>query len=144
MRAILATEAPASTILIRLSVGLIFLSEGMQKFLFQDVFGVGRYAKIGLPMPGLMAPFVGGLQIVCGALVLAGFLTRPASLLLALDMFAAILTTKIPIVGKSGFWAMAHEAPMDVAMFFASAFLLVVGAGPLSLDARAARRRGGG
>jgi putative oxidoreductase len=135
-RELFTTKAPPATILIRLSVGTIFISEGMQKFLFEEVFGVGRYAKIGLPMPGLMAPFVGALQIACGVLVLVGLLTRVASLFLAADMFAAILTTKLPIVGRSGFWAMAHEAPMDVAMLFGCAFLVIVGAGPLSVDAR--------
>lgn len=142
LRSLLATDAPASVLLIRVSVTLIFVSEGIQKFLFQAAFGAGRYSRIGLPMPGLMAPFVGTLQIACGLLVLAGFLTRPAALLLALDMFAATLTTKIPIIHERGFWAMAHEAPMDVAMFFSSAFLAVVGAGPRSVDARITRRGG--
>jgi putative oxidoreductase len=44
-----ATHAPCSTILIRLIVGGTFLSEGIQKFLFPDALGVGRFVKIGIP-----------------------------------------------------------------------------------------------
>jgi uncharacterized membrane protein YphA (DoxX/SURF4 family) len=51
-------------------------------------------------------------------------------------MIVAISTTKIPMLFKSGFWAMAHEARTDWAMLLGSIFLLVVGAGPWSLDAR--------
>jgi uncharacterized membrane protein YphA (DoxX/SURF4 family) len=45
------TTAPASVILIRLLVGAVFLSEGIQKFLFPDQLGAGRLLKIGLPSP---------------------------------------------------------------------------------------------
>ncbi|HEX7603062.1 MAG TPA: DoxX family protein, partial [Polyangiaceae bacterium] len=101
--------------------------------------GVGRFVKIGIPMPGVMAPFVGVVEIVCGGLVIAGLLTRLASLPLIIDMFVAIATTKIPILMKSGFWAMAHEARTDLAMLFGCIFLMLVGAGPTSLDARVVR-----
>jgi putative oxidoreductase len=50
-----ASPAPAATILIRLIVGGVFLSEGIQKFLFPDVLGVGRFVKIGIPFPEIMA-----------------------------------------------------------------------------------------
>jgi hypothetical protein len=58
-----ASRAPAATILIRLMVGAVFLSEGIQKFLFPDALGVGRFAKIGIPYPEVMAPFVGVFEI---------------------------------------------------------------------------------
>ena len=72
-------RAPAATLLIRLAVGAIFLSEGVQKFLFPDALGVGRFVKIGIPAPAVMAPFVGVVEIVCGTLVLVGLLTRLAA-----------------------------------------------------------------
>src|SRR5437870_6309344 len=68
-RRILATDAPAAVILVRLIVGGVFLSEGIQKFLFPDALGVGRFAKIGIPAPEVMAPFVGVCEIVCGVLL---------------------------------------------------------------------------
>lgn len=147
-----ATSAPASVIIIRLLVGGVFLSEGIQKFLFSAEVGPGRFAKIGIPNPEVMAHFVGVIEIVCGSLILLGLLTRLATIPLIIDMLVAILSTKIPILlGYSfwgfslrnvpyyGFWGMAHEARTDWAMLLASIFLLIVGAGALSIDARLAK-----
>jgi len=134
-------------------VGGVFLSEGIQKFLYPGENGVGRFTKIGIPAPEVMAPFVGVIEIVCGALILIGLLTRLAAIPLIIDMLVAILSTKIPILlghgfwGFSlrplpyyGFWGMAHEARTDFAMLLGSIFLLIVGAGAWSLDARIGRR----
>jgi putative oxidoreductase len=140
LRRLLATNAPAAVILVRLSVGGVFLSEGIQKFLFPDALGVGRFAKIGIPAPEVMAPFVGVCEIVCGDLFLLGLLTRFAAVTMIIDMLVAISTTKFPILLKSGFWSMAHEARTDWAMLLGSMFLLVVGAGSWSIDAWLARR----
>jgi uncharacterized membrane protein YphA (DoxX/SURF4 family) len=138
-RRLLATNAPAAVILVRLTVGGVFLSEGTQKFLFPDALGVGRFAKIGVPAPEVMAPFVGVCEIVCGVLLLLGLLTRLAAVTMVIDMLVAISTTKVPILLKSGFWGMAHEARTDWSMLLGSAFLLVVGAGAWSVDAVLAR-----
>lgn len=134
-----ATSAPAATLLIRILVGAVFLSEGIQKFLFAAELGAGRFAKIGLPEPGLLAPFVGGCEILCGSLVVAGVWTRLAVLPLLAIMTTAFFTTKLPIFLASGFWKMAHEGRTDFAMTLGSLFLLCVGAGPLSWDARGGR-----
>jgi putative oxidoreductase len=139
-RRIVATDAPAAVILIRLIVGAVFLSEGIQKFLFPDALGVGRFAKIGIPIPDIMAPFVGVWEIVCGVLFLLGLLTRFAALIMIINMLVAISTTKVPILLKSGFWSMAHEARTDWSMLLGSVFLLVVGAGRWSVDARMGRK----
>ena len=135
------TDAPAATLLIRVMVGAVFLSEGIQKFIHPAEVGAGRFAKIGLPSPELLAPFVGSFEIVCGVLVLFGLLTRIAVLPLLAIMATAIATTKLPILQQSGFWKMAHEARTDFAMTLGSLFLLVVGAGRLSWDARRSDRR---
>lgn len=135
------TSAPRVAGLIRLMVGAVFLSEGIQKFLFPDQLGVGRFAKIGLPMPELLGPFVGTFEIVCGSLVLLGFATRLATIPLLIIMTVALSTTKWPMLAEQGFWFMAHEARTDWSMFFGSLFLLIAGAGPWSIDARLARRR---
>jgi len=87
-----------------------------------------------------MATFVGMVEIVCGTLIIFGLLTRLAAIPLIIDMVVAIVTTKIPILLKSGFWAMAHEARVDYAMLLGSVFLLVVGAGRLSIDWRLGSR----
>jgi len=133
------SRAPAAVLLIRLVVGAVFLSEGIQKFLFPDALGVGRFTKIGIPSPEILAPFVGVCEIACGALLLAGLLTRLAAIPMIINMLVAISTTKIPILLKSGFWAAAHESRTDFSMLLGSLFLLLVGAGPWSADARLAR-----
>jgi uncharacterized membrane protein YphA (DoxX/SURF4 family) len=133
---ITVTNAGREVILIRLIVGGVFISEGIQKFLFPTDLGVGRFSKIGIPSPEVLAPFVGVCEIVCGALILIGLLTRVAAVPTIIDMLVAISTTKIPILFKSGFWAMAHEARVDYTMLLGSIFLLVVGAGLWSVDAR--------
>jgi putative oxidoreductase len=133
---IFETGAPASIILIRLAVGAIFLSEGIQKFLYPAELGVGRFVKIGIPAPEFTAPFVGVVEIVCGLLVIAGFMTVLAAIALIIDMLVAISTTKLPMLAKSGFWAMAHEARVDYAMLLGCLFLLIAGAGEWSIDAR--------
>jgi Predicted membrane protein len=134
-RRMLSTSAPAATILVRLAVGCVFLSEGIQKFLFPVELGVGRFAKIGLPDPGLLAPFVGTFEVVCGALVILGLMTRLASIPLIIVISTAIVTTKLPLLATNGFWAMAHEARVDFAMLLGALFLLIVGAGRISVDA---------
>ena len=146
LRALLRTDAPGAVVLIRLLAGAVFLSEGIQKFLFPAAQGVGRFAKIGIPTPGVTAPFVGAVEIVGGILLIVGLLTRLGALALLIDISVAIATTKIPILLKSGFWAMAHEARTDYSMFMSCLFLLITGAGEWSVDRRLAGgrpRRGG-
>jgi len=140
IRRLLATQAPAAVILVRLMVGAVFLSEGIQKFLFAAELGVGRFTKIGIPAPELLAPFVGTCEIACGLLVLLGLLTRFAAVPLIAVMLVAIATTKIPMLMSKGFWAMAHEARIDWSMLLGASYLLIVGAGAWSLDAMLRRR----
>ena len=136
-----SARASAGILLVRVMVGAVFLSEGIQKFLFPAEVGAGRFARIGLPAPEVLAPFVGAVEIACGALVLAGLLTRLAALPLIAVMAVAISTTKIPILLDRGFWVMAHEARTDWAMLLGALFLAVMGAGRWSADARLFRRR---
>lgn len=143
------TTASRSVILIRIVVGWVFFSEGIQKFLYPAENGVGRFARIGIPSPDVMGPFVGVVEIVCGALILIGLLTRFAAIPLIINMLVAIVSTKVPILlghgfwGFSlrplpyyGFWGMSHEARTDFAMLLCSIFLLIVGGGLWSIDAR--------
>ncbi|WP_433524807.1 DoxX family protein [Nocardia pseudovaccinii] len=141
------TNAPASVVLIRLFVGVIFLSEGIQKFVYPDTLGVGRFDKVGIPAPGFVAPLDGVFETACGALILVGLLTRAAAVPMIADMVGALLITKLPLLwgdaalfpGKSGWWAFLHESRTDLAQLCGSAFLLIVGAGTLSLDAELIR-----
>ena len=121
-------------LLIRLIVGLIFLSEGIQKFLFPELVGAGRFEKIGFENPEFWALIVATFEIVCGSFVLIGFLTRLASIPLLIIMITALITTKIPILLNKGFWQMAHEYRTDFAMTMLLIFLIIFGAGRFSAD----------
>jgi len=124
-----------AVILIRILVGWVFVSEGIQKFLFPAALGVGRFVKIGIPHPAVMAPLVGAVEIVCGAAVILGLWTRLASIPLLAVIVTAIVTTKIPELHAAGqgFWFMLHDARTDFSMLLGLFFLLIVGGGGLAL-----------
>ena len=109
------TAAPGWTILVRLLVGLVvFLPEGIQKLAFPDLLGAGRFARIGIPFPEIMGPFVGGVEIVCGLLIILGLYTRLAAIPLIVIMVVAIASTKNSYPAWAGFLdlppARRHEA----------------------------------
>ena len=131
---IILTDNAKTTVLIRLMVGAVFLSEGIQKFLFPAQLGTGRFEKIGLPNPEFLGPFVGSFEITCGALVLLGLLTRLASIPLIIIMVAAIATTKAEVLANDGFWEMMHGSRTDWAMLLGGIFLLIKGGGAWSID----------
>ena len=149
------TSAPAAVVLVRFILGLVFLVEGILKFLYPGELGAGRFAKIGIPAPEVMGPFVGGVEVVCGALLIAGLLTRLAAIPLLIDISTAIVSTKVPVLLGHGFLgfslgklphygllSMIHEARTDLAMWFGLVFLLIVGAGAWSVDARMGAKAG--
>lgn len=131
---LLHTDTSKTTIIIRLMVGAVFLSEGIQKFLFPELRGAGRFAKIGLPYPEFLGGFVGGFEIACGILVLIGLFTRLAAIPLLAIMLVAIATTKADILANDGFWTMMHGSRTDWAMLLGSVFLIIKGGGRWSVD----------
>lgn len=144
---VIRTNSSKTTMIIRLMVGVVFLSEGIQKFLFPAVRGGGRFEKMGFPNPDFFGNFVGAFEVICGALLLLGFFTRGTALAMLINMTVAIVVTKIPIAfGESfgpfvlrdlnsyGFWPMMHEIRTDFAMWLGSLFLLINGGGQWSID----------
>ena len=115
-------------------VGGVFLSEGIQKFLFADELGAGRFQKIGLPNPEFFGSFVGTFEIICGTLILLGLFTRLTTIPLLIIMLVALATTKAEIFAEKGFWEMMHASRTDWAMLLGSLFLLIKGGGRWSLD----------
>ena len=151
---ILRTSESGWTILVRLLVGLVvFLPEGIQKLIFADALGTGRFTKIGIPFPDVLGPFVGYVEIVCGSLIILGLLTRLAAIPLIVVMIVALVSTKLPIllghnvwifhlasdIKRTGFWSAMHESRADLTMLLGCIYLLVVGAGRWSLDTVLAR-----
>jgi uncharacterized membrane protein YphA (DoxX/SURF4 family) len=138
-------DGPASIFLLRLMAGGVFFWEGVMKFVFPNL-GVGRFTKLGFPMPGFTSTFVALLEIIGGSLVIAGWQTRLFSVLFAFEMVVAILSTKVslflghyplalpPVPPQTGFWAVLHETRSDYAQLLVSLFLLLEGPGRWSLD----------
>lgn len=139
---VLSTDASKAVILIRIVVGGIFVSEGIQKFLFPDDLGPGRFASATpLPAPTFFAYLGGTSEIICGVLLILGLLTRVAAVPMIVNMVGAELFTKLPVLTDEGLWQYLHEARNELSQLFGSLFLLVVGAGAWSLDAQLSRRR---
>lgn len=115
-------------------VGAVFLSEGIQKFLFPALRGAGRFEKIGFPSPEFLGNLVGTFEILCGVLVLLGLLTRLASIPLIIIMLIAFAATKTEVYIEKGFWELLHGSRTDWAMLLGSIFLLIKGGGYWSLD----------
>lgn len=148
------TRAPGWSVLVRLLVGLVvFLPEGIQKLVFPEILGAGRFASLGIPYPDLMGPLVGWVEVVCGALITLGLLTRLASIPLIVIMLVAIVSTKLPVLlghdfwmfhvaklPRYGFWSMMHEARADFTMLLGLTYLLIEGGGAWSLDAMLGER----
>jgi uncharacterized membrane protein YphA (DoxX/SURF4 family) len=128
------------SILVRLIVGLVFLTEGIQKFLFPELLGTGRFAKIGFSDPAFWAYFTGTFEIICGTLILIGFLTRFASIPLVIIMITAFITTKWPMLISKGFWVFFHEYRTDFAMTLLIIYLFIYGPGRLSADFKIYKR----
>jgi putative oxidoreductase len=100
-----ANRTAKAILLIRILVGWVFLSEGIQKFLFADALGVGRFVKIGIPWPQVMAPFVGVVEIVCGSLLLIGLITRLAAIPLLIDICIASIPPRSSRLRRMDFGA---------------------------------------
>src|SRR5271155_1394264 len=137
---------PKSTLLLRFMAGGVFLWEGILKFVYANQ-GIGRFTKLGMPIPHFTANFIGGLEIVGGLLLLTGLMTRLIAIPFIIEMIVAILTTKIALyLGTSplplppsppqfGIWAVLHEVRSEYAQLLTTAFLLINGSGKWSLDA---------
>ena len=133
MKKIIRTENYPGLI-IRLTVGLIFLSEGIQKFLFPETLGPGRFSNLGIHPSLFWANFTGFFEIFCSVLIIIGFFIRLAVLPLLIIMFVAFITTKWPLLTEKGFWPMAHDGRTDFAMTMLLIFLLIYGSGNRSAD----------
>jgi len=118
-------------ILIRVVVGLVFLLEGILKFVRPEDLGAGRFAVIGLPYPAQLAPLVGGIEIGGGGAILLSLYAGDAALVLLVVIITALITTKFPILlgrplgpfalpklNNYGWLSFFHEARTDFCMVF--------------------------
>lgn len=139
---IIGSSNDNKSLIPRLIVGLVFLSEGIQKFLYPELVGVGRFMKIGFENADFLAYFVASFEIACGIFLLLGLVTRLSSIPLLIIMATAIATTKIPKLLNDGFWTMAHDSRTDFAMTMLLIYLIIYGAGKLSMDSLILKKMG--
>jgi uncharacterized membrane protein YphA (DoxX/SURF4 family) len=116
--------------LIRILVGIVFLTEGLLKYVHPQDLGAGRFARIGLPWPGVLGPFVGAVEMAGGLMLLLNLAPGYAAVALLAVISTALVTTKLPVLlghpmgpftlmkapyyGVLGF---LHEARTDLSMF---------------------------
>jgi len=125
-------------ILIRVIVALVFLTEGILKFVHPQELGAGRFAAIGIPFPDTLAPFVGGVEIVGGLAILLNFYAGDAALMLLVVVVTALVTTKLPFLAARplgpfalpklahyGLLSFLHEARTDLSMIFSTVAILI-------------------
>jgi putative oxidoreductase len=135
----------SSIIIIRLMAGAVFFFEGILKFVYINQ-GAGRFTKLGFPFPEITAHTIATGEIIGGLLLIFGLFTRFVSFYFILQMIVAILSTKISLYfgnsplplpavpPKIGFWAVEHESRSDYSQIMACLFLLIEGAGRISID----------
>jgi putative oxidoreductase len=133
---IFRTENDNRALLVRLIVGLIFLTEGVQKYIFPVLLGTGRFNAIGFSHAAFWAYFTGAFEIICGTLIIIGLITRIAAVPLIIIMVTAFISTKLPVLIHKGFWPWAHEYRTDFAMTLLLVYLLIYGSGGWSVDSK--------
>lgn len=117
--------------LLRIVSGLLFVQAGGMKLL--GWFG-------GMPPGVQLTPLLvtaGVIEMVCGALILLGLLTRPAAFLASGEMAFAYFIGHFP----HGFWPTQNHGEPAVLNCFIFLFFAANGAGPLSVDALLGRER---
>jgi len=129
-------SSTSAAVLIRVIVGYVFFVEGIQKYLYPDTLGIGRFIKIGIPYPHVMIHVSAGAEIICGALLIIGLFTRLSTIPLIINISVAIISTKVIMFVQKGFWPAVHESRLDFTMLLSLIFLMIVGAGIYSMDAK--------
>jgi putative oxidoreductase len=122
-----AKVSPVLLSIMRIAVGLLFVSHGAQKLLGYPAGG--QRVEHLMTLMGLAAI----LELVGGALILLGLLTRPAAFILSGEM--AVAYFKVHASNGSGFWPIQNHGELAVLYCFVFLYLAAAGAGPISVDA---------
>ena len=123
--AVPADRTDLALLLIRLATGLVFLMHGIQKFFTYTLPGTTQaFTQMGVPIPGISAPLVAGVELIGGLLLIAGVLTRWAGAALAVTILVALLLVHL----KAGFFN-PNGVEFPLVLLAASAALAVAGPG---------------
>jgi putative oxidoreductase len=125
-----STLPSAGVLVLRVVVGVTFLLHGLDKL--GDMSSAEQLlAPLGIPAPGLTAPFVAVTETVGGALLIVGLATPLVAAALAVDMLVALLTARL----GHGFFACDGGFELELLLGGASVSIGIAGAGRFSLDA---------
>jgi putative oxidoreductase len=122
---------PYSYPLMRFSVGAILMPHGYSKLFTGGVAGTAvGIAKLGLPAPLAWAYLVGAVEFFAALLLAIGLLTRPAALLILIEMAVITFFIQFP---NGYFWTkMGYEYALLLGLL--SLGFCLGGGGPLSVD----------
>jgi putative oxidoreductase len=130
-----ASLASIAYVVLRAGSGLLFMQHGLQK-IFGVLGGFGGTPGATAPIASMMG-FAGVLELVGGALLILGLLTRPVALVLMLEMLWAYVSVHMP----KGGWPIQNGGELALLYAFVFAFLATHGAGPMSVDGSIRRGR---
>lgn len=129
-----ATNHDIGILVLRFAVAIILLFHGVYKLTHGVEWIKGPLGELGLP--GFLAYGTYVAEIVAPLLLIAGVATRPAALVIALDMLMAIILVLRPqltaIKQGGGGWAIELEALLllaSLALFFTGAGMYRVARG---------------
>lgn len=137
--AVLASTArlQAALAVLRLIVGAVFVAHGAQKLFVYGLAGVaGAFESVGVPLAIVTGPAVALVEFFGGLALIAGLLTRLASVGLAITMLGAIV-----LVHLAGGFFLPDGVEFALTLFGAAVALALTGPGALSLDALIAGRK---
>lgn len=123
----LSSFQPLGLLILRVATGLIFFTHGYPKLTRSAVALQSMFVQHGLP--ARLVYVSGVLETFASVLLVVGLFTRPAALLLAIEMGVAIVKV------HSGHGIMAlHEYEFPLALGTACLALATIGAGTASAD----------
>jgi len=122
-------------LLARFVIGFVFVNTGWGKLHSLDHL-IQYFTELKIPFPQIQAPFVAGIEFVCGGLVLVGLATRFAAFPLVGTMVVAIATALWPDL--DGLNDLLGRAEFLYIVLLVG--LIVRGAGAVSIDALLAKR----
>lgn len=135
-------------LILRIGLGVIFIAAGARHVIGLEGY-TGMFDRVGIPAPGIMAPFVAWLELLGGVAILVGALTRLVGGLLAIVMLVAIFASKIPaiyaprndVAPEVTLWGFLGNIQVELSLLTLSVVVLLMGAGKYAIDQVISRRQ---
>jgi putative oxidoreductase len=124
-----ARYAPYLHSVLRIVAGLCFLEHGTGKIL-----GFPAHLPGINQMPVPLLYFTGLMELIGGALITIGFLTRPVAFVLSGFMAVGFFMIHVAVVGHGVIFPAVNGGDAAVLFCFIFLYLAAAGAGPWSVD----------